>query len=214
MEHRQLWTAFLAGEEEAFSQLFFEFYEMLYHYGCRLVPTNSDLVRDVIQEFFLYLFEAKSSLTPRVKNLKAYLFVTFRRRLLQTVKKERKNYEALDDIDHLASGAFELGIEAVVIRKESATLNKKLVKKLLSELPPRQREIIYLRFYVGLSLAEIAEALDISYQVTANHVYRALKKLKSSHSTRQFLNLDVWLLLCFFSLLQFSLSQLSHAGLI
>lgn len=197
-----LWSAFLAGDEQAFSGLFFEFYELLYHYGYRICP-NRPLVKDVIQDFFLYLYESRHSLSSHVNSIKAYLLISFRRKLLQEVKKQQRANSLLSEVVQQEDHSFDIGMEDILIKKESNDLNKKLVAQLLSELPPRQREIIYLKYYLDLSLPEIAKTLQISYQVVANHLYRALKKLQGSNTVKKFFKLDIWLLLALYPMLGF-----------
>lgn len=189
-----LWSAFLAGEEQAFSQLFFDYYELLYQYGYRIHP-NSAIVKDVIQDFFLHLYETREGLSSNLKSVKAYLLISFRRRLLQEVKKQRQFKHSLDDFFQHIDHPFAIGMEDIIINQESNMLSKKLIGELLAELPPRQREIIYLKYYLDLSLPEIAETLQISYQVVANHLYRALKKLRGSSTHKKFFKHDIWLLL-------------------
>jgi RNA polymerase sigma factor (sigma-70 family) len=196
---KALWDAFRAGDEAAFSRLFFEYYESLYHYGHRIAPDPA-LIKDVLQDFFLQLYENRSGLTPSVQNIKAYLLTSFRRRLLQELQQRKKRSSTLEELTPKAGYGFSIGIEDIIIDKESDQQNKQLVSRLLAELPPRQREIIYLKFYLDLSLPEMAETLNISYQVVANHLHRALRKLQGSETIRQFLRLDLWLLLSFYPL--------------
>ena len=47
------------------------------------------------------------------------------------------------------------------------------------ELPDRQRAAVVLRFYEGLSHAEIGEVLGVSEPTARSHVFRALERLRS-----------------------------------
>ncbi|MCB0630353.1 MAG: sigma-70 family RNA polymerase sigma factor [Saprospiraceae bacterium] len=198
-EEEALWDAFRAGEKQAFSRLFFEYYEPLYHYGHRINPDPS-LIKDVLQDFFLQLYENRAGLSPSIRNIKAYLLISFRRRLLQELQKQRQKSSTMEAFDPDDRYPFSIGIEDIIIAKESDQQNEQLLSQLLAELPPRQRELIYLKYYLGLSLPEMAETLEISYQVVANHLHRALKKLQGSETIRQFLKLDLWLLLGLYTL--------------
>lgn len=57
--------------------------------------------------------------------------------------------------------------------------------EMLNTLPKRQREVLYLRYYDQLSLAEVAEVLSITYQGTVNTVYKAIKALRTHESLGQ-----------------------------
>lgn len=189
-----LWSAFKTGEEDAFSRLFFAYYARLYQYGIR-IATDEDLVKDVLQDLFLYLFESRDRLTAEPGNVTAYLTAAFRRRLLRDMQGRQTELDHREQKALTEAYGFEFGIDDMLIRDEATLLNQQVVQQLLEELPPRQREIIYLRFYLELSLPEIADTLSISYQVVANHLYRALKKLQRSSSSKKFLMLDLWLIL-------------------
>jgi RNA polymerase sigma factor, sigma-70 family len=62
-----------------------------------------------------------------------------------------------------------------------AALNRLDGDRLLAELrklPDRQREVIILRYYVDLSEAQIAEALDIAPGSVKTHAHRGLRALR------------------------------------
>ncbi len=48
----------------------------------------------------------------------------------------------------------------------------------LRELPERQRDVLILRYYTGLSEAEIAEALGIAAGSVKSHAHRGLRRLE------------------------------------
>lgn len=192
----EIWSAFKSGEEEAFSRLFFAYYNRLFGYGMKLVR-DENLVKDVMQDFFLYLFENQESLANEVDKLTSYLLASFRRRLLRENDRRRKEQNLRKENAASKEQLFVLGMDDFLIREESRKMNKQLIARLLNELPPRQREILYLKYYQDLSLPEIAETLSISYQVVANHLYRAIKKLQGSDQTRKFAKKGIWFLFIF-----------------
>ena len=50
--------------------------------------------------------------------------------------------------------------------------------KLLDELPPRQKEAIYLYYIQEIPLKEIAVLMDMEYQSIRNLISRSLRKLR------------------------------------
>ncbi|MGZ3846904.1 MAG: RNA polymerase sigma factor, partial [Flavisolibacter sp.] len=48
----------------------------------------------------------------------------------------------------------------------------------INQLPARQKEIIYLRIYKGLSFEEIGQIMQLNYQVVRNLLSQALKSFR------------------------------------
>ena len=68
--------------------------------------------------------------------------------------------------------------EDIIIGKEISTERSNHLKKAIQQLTNRQKEIIYLRFYSGLSYEEISEVTALKYQSIRNLFSNALKELR------------------------------------
>ena len=76
---------------------------------------------------------------------------------------------------------FDLRIDPVELKlKDYGKELKTSIQSSLAELSPRQREILYLKYYNNLDYIQISEVLEINYQSVINHVYKAIKKLRKS----------------------------------
>ncbi|MDB5147632.1 MAG: sigma-70 family polymerase sigma factor, partial [Mucilaginibacter sp.] len=53
------------------------------------------------------------------------------------------------------------------------------IKQVLNALPPRQREIMYLRFYENLDFDNISQIMEISKQSVHNLLQKAYKNFRS-----------------------------------
>jgi RNA polymerase sigma-70 factor, ECF subfamily len=56
----------------------------------------------------------------------------------------------------------------------------------LARLPEEQREVVLLRFVDGLSLGEIAAAMDIALGTVKSRLHNALQSLREDERTRMF----------------------------
>jgi RNA polymerase sigma factor (sigma-70 family) len=177
-----LWNAFKAGNRDALNALFKSYYPVLYRYGKKICD-DSHTVEENIQEFFLYLFEHRTGLTTP-DSIKSYLLKSFRRRLLNNLEQTR-GYRKKRSIyaDHQVD--IQFSIEEVMTRHELDDHIRHVLLEMLNSLPKRQREVVYLRYYDQLSLAEVAEVLSITYQGAVNTVYKAIKALRSHESLGQ-----------------------------
>lgn len=167
---KQLWDSFRQGDENALSELFHVFYPLLHNYGVKIAG-EENLVEDCLQDFFLYLYENRREL-GEVNYLRAYLFKAFRRRLWRYLKKQRK-LSTQEDGDGIV-----ISPEEILILDHQDNIQQEVLAAMLNKLPPRQREVIYLRYYNGLSPQEIAEVLSITYRGVINTLYKAFKKMR------------------------------------
>ncbi len=176
-----LWEQILAGDEHAFSQLYLFYRPLLLHYGLRLCQDRA-LAEECMQDLFCELYFYKDQ-RPFIHNLKAYLFISYRRDLLRKVQNKRKN-QSISEAEGNALLAFSQ--EDFLIEEERTAGKREALAHLLNELTPRQREIIYLRYYNGLDNEEIAEVLNISYQVVHNTIFKAFKRLRERVSANEY----------------------------
>lgn len=175
---RDIWLAFKAGDRKALGQIFECYYPLLHHYG-RKMCQNSTLTEDVLQDFFLYLYEHRQSLKD-LDSLKAYLFASFRRRLLRHLKRiEKERHTPLHEVTH-ASCFVAFSKEELLIEAETSAIRHNLLIDSLNQLPQRQREVLYLRYYNQMSLEEISTVMEISKQGAANTLYKAFKFLRKN----------------------------------
>ena len=170
----QYWHRISQGDIETYEYVFKSYYSDLYGYGLKLCG-RPELVKDVIQELFVMIWERRGQLDT-IYSLKVYLMVSLRRQILKTLYRERREIEILNNQNDVPEIHFTA--EEIIIRDESLEERRKELQDALNSLPPRQKEVIYLRFYNGMSYEEIEEILSINYQSIRNHVHRAIKNLR------------------------------------
>lgn len=174
-EEKRLWVSFKKGDIRAYEKLFNLFYNDLYRYGLNLSP-EQNLVRDSIHSLFVTMWDRKEYL-GEVRSIKAYLLASLRRRILNEILNE-KNRNSLSATHINSESLIQISIEESIIQNELADVQKQALKIALDHLPERQKEILFLKYYNGMSYEEIEEILAINYQSIRNHVYRALQKLR------------------------------------
>ncbi|MEL6674130.1 MAG: sigma-70 family RNA polymerase sigma factor [Bacteroidota bacterium] len=168
-----IWNRIRQGDETALSELFLLSSEMLLGYGLSF-HANRELVKDCIQDVFLSIWTRRSTLPP-VSHLSFYLITALRRQMLKQLKVRHVNL----DPTHLSVDLTSPSSEEQQIEAENTNQQKYLLLKNLGELPQRQREIIYLRFYQGFSHDDICLIMQIKKQAAWNLLSRAIKKLES-----------------------------------
>ena len=172
------WIGFLEGDKRAFSELYLKYHPLLLRYGCRLVQDPVE-AEDAVQELFCYLYEKRLDLSIVIK-VKSYLYLSYRRRLLQKISSKRQ----LTKLEEPQLNLMQLSQEDVLIKGEHQQELNQHLKELLADVTPNQREVIYLRYYADMENKEIARVLGIRHQSILNILYRGFKKLRALASKK------------------------------
>lgn len=187
----QLWEDFVRGDEAVFEDIFKNYYKSMYGYGIKLCA-QPELVKDCIQELFRNIWERRDEL-QHIESPNVYLFVSLRRKILRGSTAGK----AGADLDEVDEEYIRFGKEELIIRDEVKIEKKEELKEALNQLSNRQKEIVYLHFYNGMSYGEIEQILSINRQSVRNHIYRAMETLRSLLDT-EIMKLVVSLLLFIF----------------
>jgi len=177
--HGEEWTRFVNGDSCSFKQLFRKFYKGLYGYGLKLC-NDPALVEDCIQELFESIWARRGELT-HIDSPTVYLFVSLRRNILRHRKKQNRVKNVEGAIDE--SFQIHFGAEELIIHNEAKEQQLEELQKALNHLSNRQKEVIYLHFYNGMSYGEIEKILLINRQSVRNHMYRAVETLRTVMET-------------------------------
>lgn len=170
----ELIAAINGGDVGAFEVLYLRYRDWVTGLACRFTEDN-DLALDVLQETFLYFLkkfpgfvltaQLKTFLYPVVKNLSIAA-----RRKVQRHQSTESELAALEDTPSAEAPRSSSGELAIV----------------LGILPPEQREVLLLRFVDGLSLNEIADAMEIPLGTVKSRLHNALTSLRNDPRTKSF----------------------------
>ncbi|RAV29203.1 RNA polymerase sigma factor [Sinomicrobium soli] len=174
----QLWQRFQAGDREAFCAMYARHFSVLYHYGLQMVR-DRELVKDAIQNFFIYLWEHREGL-GKVQVLKAYLLVGLRRTMIRQAREAGKLLHTIDEDDKWPEIATEE--PNVHLAWETRETHREL-QAALSQLSQRQQEVLHLKFHAGLSYSQIAEVLNLKKDNVSYHIRQAFEKLREVMGT-------------------------------
>lgn len=169
---QSLWQRLREDEEDAFTELTRRYYRKLLHYGRKFTP-NAQLAEDALQDLLVNLWVHRKSVreTPSVNH---YLMKAYRNQIFKAIKATDRTVEWQDQLDELRADI--LSEENQYHFDQGLDFGK--MTSLLTKLPERQKEVLYLRFFHDLSPEEIASMLDIKPQSVRNIIQRALANLR------------------------------------
>lgn len=177
---RHLWDEFRRGNLTAYEELYRQYFPTLYDYGLKLTG-DQDLVLDCLQEFFLRMWQRHAHYDV-VRHVKAYLLTGFRRSLFSYMEKHR-NLALREENYAQFQPDMVFSVERDIVASEEEVYQTQVVQGLLAELSPRQKEVVYLRFFRGLSPQEVSDVLGLNYQTVINHFHDAIKTLRKHKPT-------------------------------
>lgn len=175
LSEEELWHLFIAGDSAAFESLVDTTYTLMFQYGSKF-SKNKDLVRDCIQDVFLNVWEKRQVLDQSIP-VRAYLLSSLRRRIHRKVK-----YDFIDFHSELPEVLFETVFtieDSLIAREQNLYLTRKITA-LLNDLPQRQKEVVYLRFFQDLDRNEIADVMQITPQSVSNFLQKSFTQLRKN----------------------------------
>ena len=169
-----LLASFQAGNMAAFSQLYNLHINVLFNYGLKLT-IDKELLKDCIHDIFVKLYTKKDELGT-IDNLKSYLFISLKNKLCDELRKRMYMSDtAIEDVNAVAP----TDVEDDYMEEEQRKNEFSLVKRLLDQLSPRQREALTLYYIEEKKYEDICEIMNMNYQSVRNLMHRGLTKLRS-----------------------------------
>ena len=169
-----LLASFQAGNMAAFSQLYDLHINILFNYGLKLT-IDKELLKDCIHDIFVKLYTKKDELGT-IDNLRSYLFISLKNKLCDELR--RRMYMSDTAVEEV-SISTPTDVEDDYMEEEQRKNEFSLVRRLLDQLSPRQREALTLYYIEEKKYEDICEIMNMNYQSVRNLMYRGLTKLRS-----------------------------------
>jgi RNA polymerase sigma factor (sigma-70 family) len=171
-----LWQAFKNGDVEAYRSIYNLHVNYLLNYGLRL-HNVLNVVEDSVQEVFIDLWQYRQNLADP-NDIRFYLMRSLRNRIGKNFRKSQPFISGFDDnmdLPFLIEPSSEQRLIELTIDNEL----RERIHFAIKSLTPRQKEIIYLRYFNDLSYDQICEIMNINYQSARTQHYNALKVLRN-----------------------------------
>ena len=178
-----LWMGIIKGDTEMFLSLYRKYYHSLLFIGLKEVK-DADLVKDAIQQQFLYLWEKRETIKV-ARNVKSYLITSFLRRLIIDWKRSANVNNLEVAWNHLSEDPPPTPEENLILKDDQKSQNK-LLMGYINNLPKRQQQLVILRFYEGLTYEEIVQKTGLTHRTVYNKIHEALKKMKINLEQEQY----------------------------
>ena len=144
------------------------------------ILSDLERARDAVQDTFIKLHRQDPAKVEA--KVKSWLFTVCRNRCYDILKKEKRMI-AIDD-EQIAALPEERDDPARALRqaedREQVAEHLRELVDQIEQLPPRQREVMRLKFQGDLSYKEIGEALGITTSNVGFTIHSAVKRLRAA----------------------------------
>jgi RNA polymerase sigma-70 factor (ECF subfamily) len=165
------------GTHDALTKLF-ERYNPLVLGVARRVLKDEGEAEETLQQVFLDIYKAAKIFDREKASFKVWLLqYAYHRAISRKKQLASKGFYATEELAEQAI-PFQLYDGAVKSLRLSSSELEYLVAQLLKTITPRQREVIELTFFHGLTAEEIAAKTGQSAYAVRHNLYRGLHKLR------------------------------------
>ncbi len=172
-DESHLIAAAKAGDRDAFHGIYERFRDRIYNLISYTVR-DPQQVDDIFQTVFLKVFQGLTSFRGDST------FLTWIYQIaLNECRNTRRNKKSWIPMSEILSGPHEQDLTASPDVLHSNEHRKRQVQHAISNLKPKYREVVLLKYIEELSYEEVAEILRISPGTIASRLHRALKTLES-----------------------------------
>lgn len=167
------WRELKEGNPDALGYLYDTYIDRLFSTAIKMTD-NRELAKDALQEVFIEIWHYRNSIGD-VNYSYSYLAKVLKSIILKKVK-AKIVISALADSDHRADE--EKNVEEALVLSDITREQTAMLNNALSNLTSRQKQVVKLRFFEGLTYEQIAAKLSMNYQSVNNLAFRAMLNLR------------------------------------
>ena len=179
MTDEQLASAYIGGNNRAFDLLLQRNKTKLFTYIC-FVVRNTDVANDIFQDTFVKVIVRmhNGEYKPSGK-FSAWIMRIAHNIIMDRFRNEQN--EGIVEIENDNDMSLLEGDDISDAPVEVSFVNEQVltdVKHLMEELPPVQREVVFMRYFQEMSFKEIAEATGVSINTSLGRMRYAVINLR------------------------------------
>lgn len=141
---------------------------------------NEAEIGDLRQEAYARVYEAAQHERPQL--VKPFLFQITRNLIIDRLRRQSVvSLESVADFDWLNVSDDKPSSEAHVAARQEL----RLLQAALDDLPPRCRQVVFMRKVEGLSQKQVASLMGITVETVENHVAKGMRLLAEALSSRR-----------------------------
>lgn len=148
----------------------------LYRLALRITLNHAE-AEDVVQETMIRVWNRREQ-WDTIENIEAFCLTICRNLALDRSKLAERQNASLDEGIDAADHSYNANPEEQTVQRDRV----ELVRRLIDQLPEKQRSCMQLRDIEGKSYKEIAEVMGITEQQVKVNIFRARQTIKQKYS--------------------------------
>lgn len=165
------------GQNDALAVLFDRYQKLVLSVALKIVRDPGE-AEDVTQTVFLDIYRAVAQFDPRKGNTRVWLMqYAYHRAINRRQRLQGQEFYKSTELEEEALATRR--VEAHATFGLSSAETKELVRQSMAALSDRQKSVIEMACYEGLSMREIADRTGDSFVNVRHQYYRGLQKLRS-----------------------------------
>jgi len=161
----------LTNNKKAWLQLIQRYERIIYNYALRMLSNRDDAL-DLMQDVFFSVFRNLESWRGD-SSFKTWMMTIAHHRCVEHYRRRKSGHDESDFENHMTDNEWD-NPELVYAGQQRS---QQLVRA-MQKLPLEQRLIVELKFFQHLSLADIADQLQVPLNTVKSRLYGAVAKLQ------------------------------------
>lgn len=161
-------------DHKAYKTLFDRYYRELYFFSMKYLKSKAQ-AQDSVQDIFFFLWDGRDTL-DETKSLRALLYTILRNRILNGIRKNKKEILTAFPDEGDACG---YSMEGTDNSENEQKLTKNIIS-IIKRLSKRQQDIFVRKVFNNRNNKQVANELSISENTVKVHYQRSLKKIKAT----------------------------------
>jgi RNA polymerase sigma-70 factor (ECF subfamily) len=166
------------GNQNAFKELRLKYHGALTHFVARLVNRREE-VDDLVQEAFIKAFTSIQNYNEEFA-FSTWLFKIAANNSIDYLRKKKLHTFSINTPFETEDEEYTFELPDTDLRPDQLLISNqrsKMLEEAMESLPPKYRQVIYMRHVEEMEYSEIAKALDEPLGTVKAHIFRAREML-------------------------------------
>lgn len=174
LDDEQLLSRIVSGCQDSVAVLFDRYHRLVFDIALRIVRDPGE-AEEVVQTVFLDIYRAVANFDPKRGIPKVWILqYAYHRALHRKRHLVSNHFYHWEDLE----AAIDVGVRRSFVGESPEAV--RLAEQMLSRLKPRQRQVLEMTYYEGLTAEEIAGKLRVSAHVVRHDLQRGLGALRAA----------------------------------